>query len=44
MKKLYAVIAILAITFGHIGLSNARQSQQGKAPVESVAGCSITTC
>lgn len=38
MKKLYAAIAILAITLGHIGLSNARQSQQGKAPVESVAG------
>lgn len=38
MKKLYAVIAILAITFGNIGLSSARQSQQGKAPVESVAG------
>lgn len=38
MKKLYAAIAILAITFGNIGLSSARQSHQGKAPTESVAG------
>lgn len=38
MKKLYAAIAILAMTFGNVGLSSARQSHQGKAPTESVAG------
>src|SRR5476649_1712742 len=38
MKKLYAAIAILAMIFGNVGLSSARQSHQGKAPTESVAG------
>ena len=38
MKAFYAAIAILAITFGNIGLSNARQTQQGKPQAESVAG------
>ncbi|TWD50216.1 ribonuclease T2 [Pseudomonas sp. SJZ131] len=38
MKKLYAVVAMLAITFGQIGLSQARTSQHGKPQAESVAG------
>ncbi|MDI2594900.1 ribonuclease T2 [Pseudomonas sp. 681] len=38
MKKLYTVVALIALTFGSIGLSTARQSQSAKPQAESVAG------
>lgn len=38
MKKLFTILAVIALTAGSIGLSSARQSQSSKAQTESVAG------
>lgn len=38
MKKLFTILAVIALTAGSIGLSSARQSQSSKAQAESVAG------
>jgi ribonuclease T2 len=38
MKKFYAIVALIVLTFGNIGLSSARETQSSKAQAESVAG------
>jgi ribonuclease T2 len=37
MKKIFTVVALIALTFGSIGLSTARQSQSARPQAESVA-------
>lgn len=37
MKKLFTILAVIALTAGSIGLSSARQSQASKVQAESVA-------
>jgi ribonuclease T2 len=38
MKKLFTILALIALTAGSIGLSSARQSNASKVQTESVAG------
>lgn len=38
MKKLFTILALIALTAGSIGLSSARQSNASKVQTEAVAG------